>query len=791
MHHANDKAAPGVALVIPLALGLLGGSLALQAQSQLPPPALALGFLALGLALGLAAWLARQRVVWPAVLVFCAAFVLAFATAALRAHPRLADRLAPALEGQDLRLRGTVIEMPRRTDHGLAFAFETLAPPQGVPGRLQLAWYRSKAAAVPDLRAGDRWALTVRLKRPHGSLNPHGSDREAQLLAQGIGATGYVRDPAGAERLADGAWAPMLALEGLRQRLRERFERALPDSPWRAVLVALAIGDQSGVSAAQWTLFSRSGITHLVSISGLHVTVWALLAGAVLGGLWRRIPSLVLRAPAQSVAALGGIVAAAAYVAIAGAATPAMRSLIMLAVAALATRGGRSIRPAQALAAALAAVLIFDPWCVLSKGTWLSFAAVAVLLWAAAASHHRQPAWRRWLTAQWAIGLGMLPLLLALTGQVSVVAPLANLVAVPVVTFVLLPIEFAFVVSDWAPLAHLAAAIFELLAEGLSWVSAPDWAIWQQAAVPPALIVLASAGALWALAPRGVPGRLAAIALVLVLLGWRPARPPEGVFDLVMLDVGQGLAVHLRTARHDMLFDAGPSFGASADAGQRIVVPYLRGEGVARLNGLVLSHADTDHTGGAASVLGALGSRWLMGSLPSTYAFPEHAPKPLRRCERGERWVWDGVAFEVLHPPAGQAQGGNRDSCVIRVEAGGHAALLAADIEVASERDLLAAGRLPRTDIVIAPHHGSRSSSSPEFIAALAPQWVLFPVGYRSRFGHPHADVLAAYRNAGATDLRSDRDGAVRLRVSASGIEVERWRERAHRYWHAEPTPAQ
>lgn len=772
-------------LVIPLALGLLTGSLVLQAQAQLPSQAQLVGVLALGLALGGVAFFVRARQAWLLALVFGAALALAFASGALRAHSRLADRLAPALEGQDLRVQGTVIEMPRRTDHGLAFVFATAEAPPGVPTRLQLAWYRSKAAALPDLRAGERWALSVRLKRPHGSLNPHGNDREAMLLAQGIGATGYVRDPAAAERLADQPWMPMIAVEQLRQRIRERFEHALPDSPWRAVLIALVIGDQAGVSAAQWTLFARSGTTHLVSISGLHVTVWALLAGALVGGIWRRIPPCALHMPAQSVAALGGIAAAGGYVAIAGAAIPAMRSFIMLAVVALATRGGRAIRPAQALAAALVCVLLYDPWCVLSKGTWLSFAAVAVLLWAAASARHPLPWWRSWLNAQWAIGLGMLPLLLALTGQVSLVAPVANLLAVPVVTFILLPLGFAFSLTDWAPLAELAAALFALLAQALAWLSAPDWAIWQQAAAPTALVMLAAGGALWSLAPRGLPGRWAAMALVFALLAWRPARPPEGAFELVMLDVGQGLALHLRTASHDLLFDAGPSFGRDSDAGQRIVLPYLRGEGVVRLDGLVLSHDDSDHAGGAASVLGALGVGWLMASVPAAYPLPERAPAP-RACARGEHWEWDGVRFDVLHPVPGLALGGNRNSCVIRVAAGGRSALLAADIEAASERELVAEGLLPRTDIVVAPHHGSRSSSSAAFISALAPQWVLYPVGYRSRFGHPHAEVLAAYRAAGAADLRSDRDGAVRLRVSRGGIEVERWRETARRYWHAE-----
>jgi len=370
----------------------------------------------------------------------------------------------------------------------------------------------------------------------------------------------------------------------------------------------------------------------------------------------------------------------------------------------------------------------------------------------------------------------------------SWVAPLANLVAVPLVTFVLLPLAFLFVLFDWAPLLQLSAWLFGWLAHALAWISAPQWAVWQQAAPPLALILAAAVAALWVLAPRGAPGRGAAAAVLLALLCWHAPRPPLGSFDLTLLDVGQGLAVHVRTERHDLVFDTGPRFGTSSDAGQRIVLPYLRGEGVNHLAGMVVSHDDNDHAGGAAAVLAATPADWLMGSLPVGHALRSSAFRP---CIRGEQWAWDGVAFEVLHPADGQALGGNRNSCVLRVRSGSHSALLAADIELASERELIEAGALGPADAVIAPHHGSRSSSGEDFIRAVAPHWVLYAVGYRSRFGHPHPEVAARYRDAGALDLRSDRDGAVQMRFSPEGVTVTRWRDVARRYWHAEPQAPQ
>lgn len=777
-----------MALILPLAAGLLTGTLLLQSQATLPAAAFAFGLTGIGAIVLLLSLGGRRdrRFAWAAA--FVAALSFGYGSSALRANFRLQDRLAASLEGQDLAVSGRIVEMPRKVDHGVGFVFETDTAPPGVPSRLQLSWYRTAHDAPPDLRAGQAWALTVRLKRPHGSLNPHGSDREAQMLAQRLGASGYVRDSKDAERLPDSANTPMIRVEQWRQAIRDRFERALPDSPWRAVLVALAIGDQDAVSADQWSLFSRSGITHLISISGLHVTIWALVAGAAIGALWRRVPWLVLRVPAQSAAALFGLLAATAYVALAGAAVPAQRSLVMLAVVAFANFGGRSVRPTLALAAALVAVLLWDPWCVLSKGTWLSFIAVGLLLWAASPRDDTDPAWRRWLAAQWAIGLGMLPALLALTGQMSWVAPLANLVAVPLVTFVLLPLEFLFVLFDWAPLLQLSAWLFGTLAQALEWLSAPQWAVWQQAAAPLPLILAASIAALWLLAPRAAPGRGAAAVILLALLCWHAPRPPRGSFDMTMLDVGQGLAVHVRTATHDLVFDTGPRFGTSSDAGQRIVLPYLRGEGVNRLSGLVVSHDDSDHAGGVVAVLAAVEADWLMGSLPAGHVLRTAAFRP---CMRGEQWIWDGVVFEVLHPAPGRALGGNRNSCVMRVRSGAHSVLLAADIELASEGELNEAGLLGPTDVVIAPHHGSRSSSGEAFIHALSPRWVLYSVGYRSRFGHPHPEVATRYREAGATDLRSDRDGAVLMRVAPDGVSTTRWREQARRYWHAETPTTQ
>jgi len=445
--------------------------------------------------------------------------------------------------------------------------------------------------------------------------------------------------------------------------------------------------------------------------------------------------------------------------------------------------GSRQIGASSALATALFLVLLHDPWAVFGRGFWLSFGAVALLLYAA--GRRRESSWRGWLRAQSAVGIGLMPPLVALTGQVSLVAPLANAVAIPCVTFAVLPLSLLFALTGWAPLAQVAAFVFAPLAAFLDVLASPQWAVWQQAAPPAFPVAGALLGALMLLMPRGVPVRLLGVALILPIVLWHPARPVMGSFELTLLDVGQGLAVHVRTADHDLLFDTGPSYGRQSDAGQRIIVPYLRGEGVKRLDGLVVSHQDSDHSGGAVSVLTGIGVEWLMGALPDASGL-RRMPVTQRKCRRGDAWNWDGVRFEILNPApdAVVTRDGNTTSCVMRVAAAGTSVLLTADIPQKSERELVAAGLLHHETVVIAPHHGSRTSSSADFIAATSPDIVLVPVGYRSRFGHPHPEVVARYRDAGVEILRSDRDGAIRLSVDADGRHWMRWREVARRYWH-------
>jgi competence protein ComEC len=761
----------------------------------------------------------------------CAAAALAgtlalgFGYAAWRAEIRLADALPAEWEGEDITVVGVVDDLPVAGPRGTRFAFavERVETPGAiVPARIALTWFRQVLRGgpiddVPEIRAGERWRLVVRLKRPHGNVNPGGFDVEAWLLEQNLRATGYVRTDEANARVDAFAGRMRDHVQRARAAVRARIEAALEGAPYGGVIVALAIGEQRAIPERQWLVFNRTGIGHLISISGLHVTAFAALAGALAFALARRSVRLTSRIPAQRVAALMGALAAAAYVLLAGAQVPAVRTLLMVAVAAV---GLWLARPGSASLVwlwALVAVLLWDPWASLGPGFWLSFGAVGLLLYAGAGRLAAAPAasWRERLRGglgaagrtQALVTIGLVPLSLALFQQVSLVSPVANAFAIPVVTFVVVPLALAGIVVPLAAPWQAAHAVFAALMVPLEALAALPGAVWQQHAPPAWAVAVAVAGVAWIAAPRGVPGRAAAPLLFLPLFALRPEPPAPGTFDLTVLDVGQGLAAVVRTHRHALVYDAGPRYTDDADAGGRIVAPYLRTVGIRALDTLVVSHLDTDHSGGARTLLQTIP----VGDLTTSVAVDAAVlgagvAAPLegggevereartdgvahRRCERGQRWEWDGVSFEVLHPPASHYRlpriKTNDLSCVVRVLSGHGRVLLAGDIEARSEVDLVRHDPdALRADVLVVPHHGSITSSTPEFIGAVAPDAAVFTPGYRNRFGHPRPEVVARYEQFGSALHRTDRDGALTFRFApGAGRAPSAERSARPRYW--------
>lgn len=765
--------------------GFVAGILLLQCSPRLFPFPVGLAAVAL-------AALAGTRVLrhgGPAgglrrVLLASMALLVGLVYADGRAQLRMAETLEPVLEGRDLALSGTVISLPESVPGGQRFLFRLDDSPAKVPRTLSLAWFaEGMDGHVPELHPGQRWRLHCRLKRPHGLVNPGGFDFEAWALSQGIRATGSVKASQDNRLLAayDEAWenVPRLLVETARDRVRARILSRLGAARWSGVVVALVVGDQSLIRSEDWQLFWNTGVGHLISISGLHITLLAGLVARLAGWFW---PSLRVRW-------MAGFAAAALYALLAGFSVPTQRTLYMMGVVTFARFRQLGAPASLVLVFALATAVLVDPWALLAVGFWLSFGAVGALMYADAYAVGRRSAWRAAVRTQWSATWAMVPLLLLLFGQVSLVSPLANAFAIPAVSLGVVPLALLGVVPGLGVLLQAAHGLFAGVAWGLAWTGQWPMAVWSAPTPEPAVFATGVLGLAFLLAPAGLPGRRAgALALGTLLLAPVP-RPEAGGLWMDVLDVGQGLAIVIRTRQHALVYDAGPRYSAESDGGSRVVLPALRAMGLNRLDGLIISHRDTDHSGGAASLLKAVPVGWLLSSLEPGHPLLAQAPRTLP-CVAGQQWEWDGVRFDLLHPLAPDVWDGQRKTndrgCVLRVTAEGWRLLLPADIEALSERELLA--RDPEglaADLLVAPHHGSRTSSTVAFLDAVAPRWVIFTVGYRNHFGHPKPDVVARYDERRIASLRTDQTGAVTVAVENRRLSLSTARGRFPHYWEA------
>jgi competence protein ComEC len=797
-------------------VAFVAGAVLLQGQAALPawPWAwlLVAGLLAAGAVIGLrrSRDLPPQRVAARALLLF-AAGLAGFGYAAWRAEMRLAVELPFADEGRDARVTGVIASLPARLERGMRFEFEVehnATPEVTLPPRIALAWYGSDA----QVRAGERWTFTVRLRRPHGAFNAGGFDAEAWLLERNLRATGYVRtgrlDDA-PRRVDPLVLTPGALVDRSRDALRSALAARLADARYGGVLIALVLGDQRAIAEADWLLFNQTGISHLVSISGLHITMIAGLAACATALLWRRNRRLLAQAPVQTAAAVAALLAALAYCLLAGWGVPAQRTFFMLATVALALLARVPLSGATTLALAAAVVHLLDPWAATAAGFWLSFGAVAAILWVTRLPPEAPRAgWRLRLAqagqVQLAVTLALVPLTIALFQQVSLVSPLANAVAIPLVSLVVTPMALlaglavvlpAPLDTLAVPLLAIAHALFAALAQGLQAVVAWPWAAVTMAAPPAWTLPLALLGVAWMLAPPGWPLRALGAVWLLPMLLWPAARPAPGELWVTALDVGQGAAVLLETADHVLLYDSGPRYSPESDAGTRVILPYLRWRGIGRIDTLVISHLDSDHSGGAAALLRTLPVERVVTSIPPHHAAVAGARR-VERCVAGQWLATGAMLTELVHPPADDyarpGRSTNAMSCVLRVQVGAHVVWLTGDISAREEALLLATPRdnWPST-LVAAAHHGSRHGSSSAWVEATQPAWALFQSGYRNRFGHPDSAVAARYEQAGAKLARSDWHGMVQWRLAAAGgVEVERWRPDRRRYWHNQPDRA-
>ena len=755
------------------------GVLLLQFQPTLPP----LFSLPLLLPLVILAWRYRSHLAiqLPAIL------MCGFLWASVMAHFAMQSSLPRALEGVDLQVTGVIESLPDVTAHRTRFWFhiEQISDAErrySSPGRVQLSWYQN----APELAAGERWRLSVRLKRPHGMANPGTLDYERTLFQKGIRATGYIREGEMNRRL-DTLYVGFL-FQRLRQMIAERVDSVLQPGQPSGLVRALVIGDRSRLSQDEWAVFRKTGTNHLVAISGLHIGIVSGLAFFLGGWFWRQSAALCSLIPAPRAGAIAALVSGFCYAGLAGFAIPCVRALVMLS----AVLGGllfrRMVQPSRGLCIALLLIVLADPVSVLSAGFWLSFGAVAVIMLGILGRSRVRPVVIPGLfKIQWVVALGLAPILLLLGFDLPVVSPLVNLIAVPLFSLLLVPLTLVSVL-----MLMLWPSLGVTLLTATAWSLGQIQAILALVAEHGDLISLAGTPPLWMLLgvlvstlllllPAGIPGRWLGTLLLSPLLLYRPAHPPHGEVWMTMLDVGQGLAIVLETSDHVLLYDTGPMFPSGFNTGEAVIVPFLNTRGVEKIDRIIVTNGDMDHRGGVAA---------LMRSFPSTELLsgePERIPigEPVR-CTAGMQWVWDGVRFEILHPDGSSRWRGNNASCVLAVDTPAGRLLLTGDIEAEAEESLVAnyGERLAATVVTI-PHHGSASSSGGRFIAATDPQYGLISTGYRNRYGFPKAAVLERWQGQNASLLNTAEAGALSLRLKADG-QIDgpfRYRETHRRYW--------
>lgn len=699
----------------------------------------------------------------------------------LQAERHLGQRLPAEDGGRDYIVRGQVCDFPRQSGRAVRFPLYLDAHSRsfGLPARSRLAWYES--GTWP--RAGETWELVVRLRPPRSLASPGAHDGERSALVADIGARGYVRQSPVNRRVTEGGWrCPTLLF---RRWVADRVTDTLGEHPAGRHLLAIVVGTRHELTTEDWDLLRHTGTAHLMAISGLHIGLFAggaLLAGRLLAGL---LALAGRRVRAERLSIVCALLAAVAYAALAGFALPTRRALLMLLVWATFSWAGRGANAWLTLSVALWLVLVTDGLAVLTAGFWLSFGAVIALLTATFAASRPPPASRwfdpavRLCLAQWRVFVGLLPILATAFGELALISPIANLAAVPVFGFAVMPLAAVGLVLStlgaWNAPLQWAAGLLAVLLDGLRWIDAGSW----PAPSPPGwylpCVLIAVAALLW---PRPLPGRTISFGLLILLpmLGSRP--PPSDGLQVWVLDVGQGLAVVVRTRGHTLVYDTGPAFG-SGDAGRAVVLPMLRRAGIRRLDAIVISHGDLDHAGGLASVYAENPGTLVLAPEPGAL------PVPARPCTRGQAWTWEGVEFRMLHPGSADLRRAPNDrSCVLLVTAPGVTVLLPGDISRRAEariaRDLPARG----IDLLVAPHHGSATSSSPVLVASSRARYVVFSAGYRNRWGFPRPEVVRRWRKGGACLLNTANEGTLRFGTDDAQLRLEyRHRRDAARGW--------
>jgi competence protein ComEC len=700
--------------------------------------------------------------------------------------------LPPEMIKKDVQVIGQIASIPQYNDRSVSFNFRIEEvffedKEYHAPRFIRLQWYEK----TPELKVGQTWKFHVRLKPPHSFASPGASDYSRHLFSQHIGATGYVHAKI-APQLLDTKIHWRDRVNQWRENLWHHLQETIGKEAQAGIIAALAIGERANITLPEWKILQATGTSHLVAISGLHVGLVAGLVLALMTQVWKWFPTLSERYPSAIVASICALFAAVIYAALAGFAVPTQRALIMLTLVMYGIIQRRNSARIYTLATAVVIVLLWDPLATLSISFWLSFVAVACIFYLIQGRQiylHQveQSRWYEWGYLQLSLSFILIPVTLWFFQQASLVSPLANAIAIPWVSFIVVPLTLigSVMMYVWMPLAEiiLQGATYSMQAVWylLSWFAEWPYAIWQFTLANPWIFASISLGFIIVLLPRGMPGKWLGICGLLPLWFLHPAKPAPGEVWLDVLDVGQGLATLVRTAEHTLLFDTGDYFSERLDAGTAVILPFLRHQGIESIDTLIISHDNADHSGGAASILQNVAVKEVYAGDHWVTPYATVAP-----CHAGQEWEWDGVLFTMLHPNAADTWEGNNASCVLKISRGNYAALLTGDIERQAEKSLLLnQGENLRANVMVVPHHGSRTSSLAQFIKKVDPDYAIFPAGFLNRFRFPSKEVMKRYEQQGATALITATYGTIHVVFDAERLAIPRgFKQEYRRYWH-------
>lgn len=705
------------------------------------------------------------------------------------------------LEGQTIQVTGQIVSLPEKDAKKTQFEFAIYSrnlgaadnskrhrQDSGFKGKVRLSWY----GPSHKVEAGQYWQLDIRLKNNNGLMNPGGFDYEQWLFQHHIQATGYIRK---GQILQDEVSS--FDFNGLRQALDSRLDTALQDNPYKGLFKALAIGSRADISTQQWQLLFRTGTNHLMAISGLHIGLLAALSGFLVFALWSRISYLNLKLPAVIAASVAGLLMAFFYAALAGFAIPTQRALIMLIVVFVAIISSRSFMPDYVLLWALWVVLLFDPLSSLSSGFWLSFCAVAVIILSVSfrlsAYTDKKDKVIGFFKIQQVLFIGLLPAMAVLFHQLSITSPVANLLAVPLMSLLIVPATLGAALTS---LIHTASAsmIFEMLVlplDVLFWLlnelGSWSFSLYYLPRLSFLSFVSALAASLWLLMPKGWPGRWLGLLLLLPVLFTKADRPLPGELRLTMLDVGQGLSMAIQTREHTMIFDTGDNYSRQFNMADSVIIPFLRYRGISKIDRLIISHTDKDHSGSLKPLYQGFKVNELSSGEAQSSLFSQYR---VQQCQKGQQWLWDDVRFEILSPQinrdAQTAKNNNNRSCVLLITTKDNTRyLLTGDIEKQVERQLLKHYPALKVNVLQVPHHGSNTSSGMTFINQLEPELALFSYGYRNRFRHPSEQVVQRYQKK-AVKIYTTANGAIDIKrnITNNSFLVIQYRLQNKRFWH-------